>query len=49
MDENYIIDEHLSTVKIPLRGLPLLEKRVFQRVQFNDTSEVDIEMWAEYE
>ncbi|XP_045199096.2 cytosolic phospholipase A2-like isoform X2 [Mercenaria mercenaria] len=48
-DANYLIDEHLSTHTINLSSLPLLTETVKQRVQFNQTSEVDIEMWAEYD
>jgi len=49
MDANYFIDEHLSTVQIVLNDLPIFDRRVSKRVQFNLTSQVDIEMWAEYE
>lgn len=47
MDANYTMDQHLSTQYINLAELPLLKETVKQRVQFNQTSEVDIEMWAE--
>lgn len=49
MDANYFIDEHLSTVRMTLNDLPILQEKVFKRLQFNQTSQVDIEMWAEYE
>ncbi|XP_052790601.1 cytosolic phospholipase A2-like isoform X1 [Mya arenaria] len=49
MDANYTIDEHLCTVKIKLKDIALSEKRIYRRLQFNDTSEVDIEMWAEHD
>lgn len=49
MDANYFIDEHLSTVQITLSDLPLFEKKVCKCIQFNQTSQVDVEMWAEYE
>ncbi|KAH3799288.1 hypothetical protein DPMN_152894 [Dreissena polymorpha] len=46
MDANYTIDEHLSTVTISLKDMPR-DKPRYERVKFNGTSEVDIEMWTE--
>lgn len=49
MDANYLIDEHLCTRYINLTDLPLLSEKLLRRIKFNQTSEVDIEMWAEYD
>lgn len=49
MDANYTVDEHLSTRTVDLTDLPLFKETVCERVSFNDTSEVDIEMWAEHD
>ncbi|KAL5011734.1 hypothetical protein ScPMuIL_010285 [Solemya velum] len=48
IDANYIRDETLSTRSIPLQNR-LSGHRVTQRVMFNETSQIDIEMWAEVE
>ncbi|KAL4218780.1 Cytosolic phospholipase A2 [Mactra antiquata] len=47
MDANYIIDEHLSTQYINISKHGDLSERTCVKVQFNQTSEVDIEMWTE--
>ncbi|KAK7094705.1 cytosolic phospholipase A2-like isoform X2 [Littorina saxatilis] len=46
MDANYTVDEVLCTKTLSLNPLPLHGKQK-QTVQFNGTSECDIEMWAE--
>ncbi|KAK3600352.1 hypothetical protein CHS0354_015949 [Potamilus streckersoni] len=47
MDANYFIDEHLSTKTILLTEFDLQHQKYEQTVKFNDTSEVDIEIWAD--
>ncbi|BFZ20501.1 hypothetical protein BsWGS_23540 [Bradybaena similaris] len=46
MDANYTSDEHLATRSLPLTPLPI-DKRIQTTIHFNETSEVDIELWAE--
>ncbi|XP_025112806.1 cytosolic phospholipase A2-like [Pomacea canaliculata] len=48
MDANYTMDEHLCTRHLPLDPLPFDNKQKVT-IKFNETSEVDIEMWAELE
>ncbi|ESP01691.1 hypothetical protein LOTGIDRAFT_52500, partial [Lottia gigantea] len=44
MDANYTIDEHLCQRQIPLDDIPVKTK-IKKRIQFNDTSEVELEMF----
>ena len=46
IDANYTIDETIGTQTISLKHLPYHDKDK-QTLQFNKTSEVDIEIWAE--
>ncbi|KAK6195024.1 hypothetical protein SNE40_000542 [Patella caerulea] len=45
MDANYTIDEHLCMREISLNDIPL-QTKIRRKIQFNDTSEVEIEMFA---
>ncbi|CAG5129542.1 unnamed protein product, partial [Candidula unifasciata] len=46
MDANYTADEHLASRSLPLNSLPI-DKKIQTTICFNETSEVDIELWAE--
>ncbi|CAL1537190.1 unnamed protein product [Lymnaea stagnalis] len=46
MDANYTVDEHLGSESLPLKPLPI-GKRLTKTIHFNETSEIDIEVWGE--
>ncbi|XP_059141098.1 cytosolic phospholipase A2-like [Physella acuta] len=46
MDANYTVDEHLASSALPLKPLPI-GKKLQRTIYFNETSEVDIEVWGE--
>ncbi|XP_063423775.1 cytosolic phospholipase A2-like [Mytilus trossulus] len=46
IDANYTIDETIGMCIISLKDLPYATERETKTLQFNKTSEVDIEMWA---
>ncbi|KAH9524899.1 Cytosolic phospholipase A2 [Bulinus truncatus] len=46
VDANYSIDEKIGTHKIPLNPLPI-DSTIKKTIYFNETSEVDIEIWGE--